>query len=214
MSPRPYRLGRREAATEETRSRVLAATRALLAAPGGLGDFSMEAVARQANVARMTVYYQFGSRRGLLEALFDDLAIRGRLAEHLAATFQRPEPLEALRQLIAAFVEFWATDRIVTRRVRSLAALDPEFEQAIQNRDQRRRQIALSILGRLVERFGHPAPEELEQAADTLDVLTSFETYDRLAGEKRAAAEVTESLYHMALAVIGLGQLLSSISQA
>src|SRR5438876_4258120 len=133
MSPRPYRLGRREGASEETRSRVLTAARALLAAPAGLADFSMDAVARQADVARMTVYYQFGSRRGLLEALFDDLADRGRLADHLAATFHQPQPLEALRQLIAAFVEFWATDRIVTRRVRSLAALDPEFEQAIQN---------------------------------------------------------------------------------
>src|SRR5437870_2218941 len=185
MSPRAYRLGRREAATEETRSRALTAARALLGAPGGLADFSMDAVARQADVARMTVYYQFGSRRGLLEALFDDLAARGRLADHLSATFQQSEPLEALRQLIAAFVEFWATDRIVTRRVRSLAALDPEFELAIQNRDQRRRQIALAILGRLAERFGRPTRDEMEGAADALDVLTSFETYDRLAGEDR-----------------------------
>src|SRR5881409_2461166 len=130
MSPRPYRLGQRQVAADETRSRILNAARAQLETEA---SFSIDAVARQADVARMTVYYQFGSRRGLLEALFDDLADRGRLADHLAATFHQPQPLEALRQLIAAFVEFWATDRIVTRRVRSLADLDPEFEQAIQN---------------------------------------------------------------------------------
>jgi AcrR family transcriptional regulator len=41
----------------------------------GSAKFSVEAVARQAGVARMTVYYQFGSRRGLLEGICDSLAI-------------------------------------------------------------------------------------------------------------------------------------------
>src|SRR5256885_16000467 len=81
MSPRPYRLGRREAANEETRGRVLAAARRLLADPAGLSDFSMEGVARRADVARMTIYYQFGSRRGLLEAPFDDLPPRGKIGQ-------------------------------------------------------------------------------------------------------------------------------------
>ena len=79
MSPRPYRLGQRQAATDETRARILAAARELLAASDGLTGFSIEAVARQADVARMTVYYQFGSKPGLLEALFDDLAARGQI---------------------------------------------------------------------------------------------------------------------------------------
>ena len=33
---------------------------------------AIDAVARQAGVARMTVYYQFESKKGLLEALLDD----------------------------------------------------------------------------------------------------------------------------------------------
>jgi len=161
MSPRPYRLGRREAATEETRGRVITAARALLAAPDGAAAFSMEAVARQADVARMTVYYQFGSRRGLLEALFDDLAARGQLAEHLAAAFQRPIPLDALDGLIAAFVGFWAADRLVMRRLRSLAALDADFAQGIQARDERRRQAVRALLARLTPRpQAPPAPLE------------------------------------------------------
>ena len=65
MSPRPYRLGRRRPAAERTRARVLRAARALLTARAGAEPFSVEAVARRAGVARMTVYHQFGSRRGL-----------------------------------------------------------------------------------------------------------------------------------------------------
>src|SRR2546422_6186455 len=75
MTPRPYRLGRRQAAVDQTRARILKAARALLVARGNT-DFSIEAVARRARVTRATVYQRFGSRPNLLEALFDDLARR------------------------------------------------------------------------------------------------------------------------------------------
>ena len=95
MSPRPYRLGQRRLAADRTRARIVAAARALLTAEGGLAGFTVDAVARQASVSRMTVYYQFDSRAGLLDALFDDLAARGGL-DQLAAAFGLPDPLAAL----------------------------------------------------------------------------------------------------------------------
>jgi AcrR family transcriptional regulator len=76
MSPRPYRLGQRQVLADETRSKILDAARAQLETEA---SFSIDAVARRADVARMTVYYQFGSKRGLLEALFDALAASGGL---------------------------------------------------------------------------------------------------------------------------------------
>jgi AcrR family transcriptional regulator len=42
--------------------------------PDGYARFSIEAMALQADVARMMVYHQFGSKIGLLEALCDTLA--------------------------------------------------------------------------------------------------------------------------------------------
>src|SRR6516225_3805070 len=112
MNPRTYRLGRRQATVAQTRARIVAAARALLATPGGFSEFTVDAVASQAGVARMTVYNQFGSKMGLLEALFDDLAARG-LVARLRAAFGRPDPREALDELIAAFGGFWHSDRIV-----------------------------------------------------------------------------------------------------
>src|SRR5947209_5962753 len=135
MSPRPYRLGQRQAAAEQTRARIIAAARELLVAREGFSGFTIDAVARQAGVARMTVYYQFGSKLGLLEALFDDLAARGQM-QQLAAAFQQPDALVSLEDYIAVFGRFWTSDRLVIRRLRGLAALDPEVEQGLRTRDE------------------------------------------------------------------------------
>src|SRR5215831_8744899 len=114
--PRPYRLGQRQAATEQTRARILAAARDLLMSPDGYARFSIEAVARQADVARMTVYHQFGSKIGLLEALCDTLAASGGM-DQLATAFRQPDTLEALNQFLMVFGGFWEADRLVMRRL-------------------------------------------------------------------------------------------------
>src|SRR5881296_2997728 len=143
MSPRPYRLGRRKPAADRTRARVLRAARELLAARAGAQPFSVDAVARRAGVARMTVYHQFGSRRGLLEALFDSFAAGGELPGHLAAAFPR----------------FWDAGRLWIRRVRALGVLDPELGDAVEARNARRREVVRVVVERLGQRYGRPAPE-------------------------------------------------------
>ena len=90
MIPRAYHSAVRDEAAEKTRGRILAAAIKHLRAKGA-GGFSLDAVAQKAKVTRLTVYNQFGSRRVLLEAVFDDYAMRGgltRLGEVMAA----PDP--------------------------------------------------------------------------------------------------------------------------
>src|SRR2546421_5234051 len=189
MSPRPYRLGQRQATTEQTRARIITAARELLIASDGFSGFSIDAVARQADVARMTVYHQFGSKIGLLEALSDSLAAHGGM-EHLADAFRRPEPLAALDEYITVFSRFWNADRLVMRRLRAMAALDPDFEHVIRARDEWRRQGLRVIVPRLVEQHGRPAPDALDEAINVLFTLTGFECFDTLAGPTRSIQEV------------------------
>ena len=205
MSPRPYRLGQRQAATEQTRTRILTATRELLMASDGFSGFSIDAVARQADVARMTVYHQFGSKIGLLEALSDSLAAHGGM-EQLASAFRRPEPLDALDEYITVFSHFWDSDRLVTRRLRALAALDADFEQVIRARDERRRQGLRVIVQRLVEKHGRPAPEAVEEVVNVLYTLIGFECFDTLAGSTRSIEEVTPIVRRLAHAALGLNE--------
>jgi AcrR family transcriptional regulator len=206
MSPRPYRLGQRQATTEQTRARILAATHQLLTAAGGIASVTVEAVARHADVSRMTVYYQFGSKAGLLEALFDQLATTGGLPQGTAAALNQPDPLDALADYIAAFARFWAAERLVLRRLRSLAALDSELEHGVRARDARRRAGLELLAGRLAERYAHLPPEVLEEAVVVLHMLTSFETFDALAGPDRSPQDVAPLVHRLAVAALGLPQ--------
>lgn len=202
MSPRPYRLGQRQASTEQTRARILSAARELLMESRGFSGFSLDAVARQADVARMTVYHQFGSKIGLLEALFDSLASQGGM-EQLAGAFHQSDPLAALNEYIKVFGHFWGSERLVTRRIRGLAALDPDFEQAVRARDEWRRKGLRVIVGRLAEQYGRPAAPSFDEAVDMLYTLISFECFDTLAGPTRSTEEVTPMIQRLARAALG-----------
>jgi AcrR family transcriptional regulator len=194
VSPRPYQKRTREVATAETRARIIEASRALLTDPAGAPNFTIDAVAQRADVARMTVYYQFKSKRGLLEALFDDLAQRGQMSE-LRKAFTVADPATALESFIETFVRFWSGDRVVIRRLNALAALDAEVEQALRERGSWRRE-GLTVL---VQRLKGAHDETL---LDVLHMLTSFETYDALATAKRKPKDVTTILQSLARTIL------------
>jgi AcrR family transcriptional regulator len=197
MSPRPYRLGKREEVISESRRRILDAARELLRTATAYPGFTADAVARRADVARATVYYQFGSKTGLLEAVCDDLAEAGGMAD-LVRVFTNSAPEPAIHDFITAFAGFWAADRIVMRRLRALAALDPDVGAVIAARDQRRRQGLTVLVSRLPASAGATA----EQTAQMLYALTSFETFDTLAGPDQDLASVLPVITRLAEATL------------
>ena len=184
MSPRPYRLGKREEVIDQGRHRILDAARELLRTATAYPGFTVDAVARRADVARGTVYYQFGSKTGLLEAICDDLAEAGGMAD-LARAFTNPAPEAAIHDFITAFAGFWAADRIVMRRLRALAALDPDVGAVIAARDQRRHEGLAVLVTRLPRSTGVTAGQTVQM----LHALTSFETFDTIAGPDRDLAD-------------------------
>lgn len=201
-SPKP-RHRKRTAGGEETRGRILAAVRDL-AVEEGFGGFTVEKVAERAGVSRMTVYYQFGSKHELLEALFDDLAARGRI-DRLAEAFRRPDPLAALAEFIGVFCGFWASDRVGIRRLRGWASLEPAFEESrCGGRDAWRRAGLEVIVGRVRQEYGVPAEDAMTGAIDVLSTLTSFESYDALARGGREERDVAELLNRTARSILGV----------
>jgi len=201
MCPRPYNLGRRRLAADKTRLKILAAARNLLASRAGMSGFSVDAVAQRAGVARMTVYYQFGSRIGLLEALFDYLALRGGI-DQIASAFRQPDPLAALDAFIDVLARFWGSQRLVFRRIHGLAALDPDFQNVVQSRQERRRHGLQTILLRLLSERSQPASPSVENTVALLYALTSFETFDNLAGPSRQLPDVAPVVQKLARAVL------------
>jgi AcrR family transcriptional regulator len=203
MSPRPYRLGHRLATSEQTRARILSEARELLIAPDGYAHFSIDAIARRADVARMTVYHQFGSKMGLLEGLCDTLASYGGM-QQLAAAFRNQEPLDGLDEYITVFGRFWDADRLVMRRLRGLAMLDPDFEQVIRARDEWRRQGLRVLVMRISEQHGRPIPEAIDEVVTMLYALISFESFDMLAGPEHSLEEATPLVRRLARAALNL----------
>jgi AcrR family transcriptional regulator len=203
MSPRRYRMTQRNAAAERTRSGILAGARELLATPRGFSEFSVDAVARKASVARMTVYYQFASKAGLLEALYEHLVARNETAQS-ADALRKTDSLAALLEFIDVFIRVWSSDRLVIRRVHALAALDPAIAQSVQTRNTRRRHELEVILKRVRGQYGHPGFSKFSEALEIVYMLTSFESFDQLAGASRRPVEVADAIKRMALATVVL----------
>ncbi|MDQ3949940.1 MAG: TetR/AcrR family transcriptional regulator [Gemmatimonadota bacterium] len=204
MSPRPYRLGRRQEAADETRARIITAARELLSASGRVSGFTIDGVAEQAGVARMTVYHKFGSKQGLLEALFDVLAATGGMSQ-MPAVFQRKDPLEAIDAYVATLARFWTAHRLVHRRVHGLAAIDPELEPAWRTRQGWRREGLTVLVRRLAKQFGRPRGAAIAEAVDVLFTLTSFPAFDVLAGEARTPEDVAPIVQRLARSALGVG---------
>lgn len=216
MSPRPYRLGLRETAVEATRGRIIEAACELLAS-GGFGAFTIDTVARAADVSRMTVYNQFGSKAGLLEAIFDWVAERGDV-RRLGEAAGHPDPNEGLALFVHACCALWASNRAVQRRLVGLAAIDPDFEAALSSREERRAGPVRALLNRLSESPVPPRPASrgtpamargrdaargagLEAAVQRVMAVTSFSSVDALAGagDPLAVVELVQSLVRCAL---------------
>src|SRR5882762_6014920 len=134
--PRPYRSPVRDAAADETRARIIAAARTLLGGGKDLPAFSLDGVAREAGVTRLTVYNQFESKRGLLEAVFDDIAQRGGLLD-LPAVFTEPDAGIAMRRFVSVFCRFWAAHSKVMPKFQAVIRLDDEMAASLMQRTER-----------------------------------------------------------------------------
>ncbi|HLI50598.1 MAG TPA: TetR/AcrR family transcriptional regulator [Thermomicrobiaceae bacterium] len=195
-------MDQRRQAVEATRAAIVAAAREeLLSGASGAG-FSIDAVARRAGLARMTLYNQFGSKTGLLEAVYDELAAQGGLTE-FPSVMMRTDPLETLAGVVEIFCRFWTSDRELFRRLFRHGVLDPAVSDSHRERNERRRQIARVVVERLSLRYG-PLDLERAEAADLLFTLTSFETYDGLASEDRSVEAVAALILHTVRAAFGV----------
>ena len=180
---RPYELGRRQEATDQSRAAILKAARSLLESQGFL-RLTMDALARSSGVTRQTVHNLFGTKAELLEALFDHLANDGGLGR-MPLVMQQSDPEAMLTGLVEIFTGYWSKHRMILKRIHGIAAIDPEFGKAVAARNNRRRGLAARVVERLRGRVD-------AQRAAALYALTGFEFFDVMAeycGNEGAAAK-------------------------
>jgi AcrR family transcriptional regulator len=211
VTPRAYRMQARLAAAERTRARLVGAARALLSARGGIDAFTVDAVARRARVSRMTVYDHFSSKAGIIDAVFDSLAIVQTGVPRLVAALGLEDPHETLAIFVRVFAEVWDVDRAVIRRLQGLASVDPEFARVWHAREERRREGLRAIVNRLRSQQRRAAgvrqqpiaPDE-ELLTDVLYAIIAFETFDVIAGAERPFESIAPVVHGLALRALGL----------
>jgi AcrR family transcriptional regulator len=176
---RPYSLGRRLERSDDKRAKILAAARAQLESSGFL-SLTLDALARESGVTRQTIHNLFGTKAGLLEALFDQLALAGGMYR-MREVMQRTDRELLLEAFVKVFTDFWSQDRLFIRRIHGLAAIDPEFGAALEARNRRRRSAAARIVDRLSGGNDASDAEDRTKRSAVLCALTSFEFFDLLA---------------------------------
>ena len=199
---RPYRLGRREESARRTRETILEAAADLLAAAGFRG-VTIEAVARNAGVSRVTVYDHFQHKAGLLEALawwtFARLDIdrvrRARLGENVRA---------ALVDFVRENARLFDAAEPRGRAILKTASSDPDAAAVLQITYFDGRRAAITELVERLDRSHELAPEWLpERAVDALMIITSLEAFETLTDHGRLELEAAAAvLGQMATALL------------
>jgi hypothetical protein len=121
----------------------------------------------------------------LLEAVFDDIARRGGLNE-IAGAMAMADPRAALDRLVEIFCAFWNRDPAVGR-LHDAMATDPEFAQALGERNERRRKAFKVLVGRIAAKS--VSPRARRDAVDLIFALTSFAMFAMLS-RNRSSEEV------------------------
>ena len=188
MDERRYRQTRRAEAAAATRARILEAARASVER-GPVGALRVEEVAREAGVARSTVYLLFGSRAGLFDALARFLRDEAGFDSLIAAS-RLPDALENLRASQRAAVALYARLPDLARALFTLAAIDPDAVAAVAAMEDGRRP-GMERLAHALQAQGYLRDDiELDEAIDILTIITSFQAFDELFRCSGSSADV------------------------
>lgn len=183
MSPRAYRSTVRSQSVQNSRNRIVEEAEKLIASSDP-SRFSLEAVAKAAGVTRLTVYNHFGSRGGLLEAVYDALAERGGL-HRIPEAFAEPDPELAIDRLVSTFCDFWASGTQTLHGLYAASMLDFEFRTSLHARNERRRD-GLAIIAVRLNPNAKRTDSSTARLVDILFVLTSFHVFSELSVGRNA----------------------------
>ena len=195
MATRKYEQRLRAEAAEETRRNIIDAVYdRLRRAPST--PVSVEQVARAAGVSRSTVYLVFGSRAGLFDALTTDLWWHRAGFQAVVDAVEHPDAREHLRGGIDSGVRVFAAHRDVFRALFSMAQLDADaVGGAIARIEENRAGGMVHLARRLAEQEVLRPDVTVDEAADLLWLLASFDSFDQLyTGRNLPVADVSRAL--------------------
>ena len=180
---RPYHSQVRQRQAEETRRRILVATRSLFESRG-YAVTTLEAIAELAEVSPKTVTAVFGSKRVLLAEVINPEAFSTpvqQLIEELRATEDPSRRLSLVAQITRQAYEPLASS---LELLRTAGAVAPELADVTRQIEVRRRQNQARLIASLHDQEMLRPGLSLEEATDVLWALTSYDLYRMLVVEQ------------------------------
>jgi AcrR family transcriptional regulator len=179
---RGYRSELRAEQAEATRRRILDATLRVMA--GGVATVSIPAVARQAGVSIATVYRHFGSKSGLLKALYPHLMPR-------VGMYDTPPPgsIREFRNLIrTVFDRLDAADDLAR-----VAMASPAAQEARSATMPDRLRFSRQFVGAIASELPDADQDRIARVAVVLTMSSSLRTWrDHLGASADEAADDVE----------------------
>jgi AcrR family transcriptional regulator len=174
MATRTYTASRKRGSPASV-DRVLEAAERLIA-KDAFHTTTMDELAEAAGVSRATVFNRFGSKLGVLHALFTR-GMEGPEMQAIQEALAIDDPVEALGAVIEAACVIWEAYGFVHEQLQAIVVLEPGASALVERqRDEQRADIQglvrrLSRAGRLRPNLGET------RAAATLHALTSLEMF-------------------------------------
>ena len=187
-----------------TRARIVEAAGRLTRERGPNG-FSMDVLAKEAGVARATVYEHFRSKRAVLDELASSISRTIVLDEQLTAG---SDPLVALRDMLGDVCRHWSEHEERMQGLRTLNALTGT-EHATDGVDEKQLRQLVEALAGSNQLRGHWT---IDEAVDALAALTSYSTYERLRRAPRTPEQVESVLAKLVVAIVSPGAVAANAS--
>ena len=174
MATRPYARARGRGTAEST-DRVLDAAERLIQ-DEAFHTATMEQLAAAAGVSRATVFNRFGSKLGVLEALFMR-AMEGPEMQAIQDALAIEDPVAALRAVIEAACDIWEAYGSVHLQLQAIGTLEPQANALIEEQGELQRAEVEALTRRLAKAARLRSGLSQTRAAATLHMLTSLETF-------------------------------------
>src|SRR5918992_741895 len=160
MATRPYARGRRRAGAESI-DRVLEAAERLMR-EDEFHSATMEELAAAAGVSRATVFNRFGSKLGVLQALFTR-AMEGPQMDAIRKALEIEDPVAALEAVIGASCAIWDSEGYIHEQLQAIVVLEPGASALIDQLKHEQRADLQGLVRRLSKARG--LREELSTVA-------------------------------------------------
>src|ERR687895_2333605 len=174
VATRSYTAGRRRGSPQSV-DRVLEAAERLIR-ENAFHSATMEELATAAGVSRATVFNRFGSKLGVLQALFTR-GMEGPEMRAIQDALEIEDPVASLKAVIEAACAIWETQGFVHEQLQAIVVLEPDASAMVaQQREEQRADLQalirrLARAGRLRRGVSEP------RAVATLHMLTSLESF-------------------------------------